>query len=69
MDGKPSFKQSRLLGLPDPNKAMNAVEGKTCESANTEIEQVVRQKRKELETWKRGPYTRYSPKERLEMAR
>ena len=64
---KRTYQEPKLPGLRDPNECSSPADAKQCESANEEISTCVREKSKE--TRKRGPYTRYTPEQRLEMAR
>ena len=61
------FEQPKLPGLPDPNNAATPTEGSSCKAANKEIESVFR--KSSPSSSKRGPYARYSPEERLAMAK
>lgn len=65
--GKRTYREPQLPGLPDPNECPAPVDAVQCEAANEQISTSVREKSKE--TRKRGPYTRYTPEQRLEMAR
>ena len=64
---KKSFKESSFPGLPDPNNCVEDGDGHSCEAANSEVHAVGREKSRTRR--KRGPYSRYTSKQRLEMAR